>query len=212
MLMRRSGVLFLIIGGLAASAISAPRTAVHSETRVALLIHSGFGFPEENNLRGGFEAGFGIILPLAPRLSLATEFLEWKDTAKQSYGKLYNGTLTLAPLLASLHYEFYANAYFTAYGLAGAAYMLTRFRIGSYVSAPEVKIDQNVDRGLALFGGLGANLALATNLVFYFEASYLRRSLPATTITRDVNVGESETRITANLRHVFLKFGLKLYF
>ena len=89
---------------------------------------------------------------------------------------------------------------------------MTRFRIGSYASVPEVKIEQNVDRGLAFVGGLGANLALATNLVFYFEASYLRRSLPATTVTHDLNLGDSVTPLTANLRHVFLKFGAKLYF
>jgi hypothetical protein len=210
--MRRLSLILLILVGGLASAAPAPYSSVHAETRLALMVHTGFGFPEENNLRGGFETGFGFIVPLAPRLSLAAEFLEWKDTAKQSAGKLYNGTLTLAPILASVHYEFYANRYFAAYGLAGAAYLVTSFRIGSYVSAPEVRIEQNVDRGVALFGGLGANLALATNLNFFFEMSYLRRSLPATTITHDQNSGDSETGIMANLRHVFMKIGAKLYF
>lgn len=209
--MRRLAIV-LFLGGLAAAA-AAPLPAADSETRIALIAHTGFGFPEENNLRGGFETGFGFVLPLAPRLSLAAEFLEWKDTAKQSNGKLYNGTLTLTPILASLHYEFYTNEYFTAYALAGAAYIVTRFRIGSYVSVPEVKIEQRVDSDLALFGGMGVNLALATNLVFFCEMSYLRRSLPATTVTYDLNLGgDSETRFTANLRHIFMKFGAKLYF
>ena len=176
------------------------------------MAHSGFGFPEENNLRGGLVTGFGFILPIAPRVSLAAEFLKWKDTAKQSHGKLYNGTLTLAPILASLQYEFYRNKYFAGYGLAGAAYIVARFRIGSYVAVPEVKIEQRVDSGLAFFAGLGANLNLTSNLVFFFEASYLRRSLPATTVVHDMNLGDSESRITANLRHVFLKFGAKLFF
>lgn len=211
--MRRLGIVLLILlGGLSASASEAPLPAVRSETRLALMVHTGFGFPEENNLRGGFETGFGFILPIVPRLSIAAEFLQWKDTAKQSAGKLYDGTLTLAPILASLHYEFYANRYFTAYGLAGGAYIVSRFRIGTNVSVPEVEIEQSVDRGLALFGGLGANLALARNMVFFFEMSYLRRSLPVTTTTHDLNLGDTESRITANLRHVFMKFGAKLYF
>ena len=208
--MRRLGIAFLAAGLI--SALSVPLPAFGSETRIALMAHTGFGFPEENNLRGGFAAGFGFILPLAPRVSLAAEFLEWKDTSKQSFGKLLNGTLTLAPILASLQYEFAVTRYFTAYVLAGGAYIIPRFRIGSYVAVPEVKIEQHVESGLAFFGGLGVNLPLGPNLVFYAEASYLRRSLPATTVVYDLNLGDSESHITANLRHVFLKFGAKLFF
>jgi len=182
-------------------------------TRAAsVLVHAGFGFPEENNLRGGLESGFGVVLPIGPRFNVAVEYTAWKDTSKQSFGKLYNGTLTLAPIQASLQYEFYRNMYFTAYGLGGVAYIVSRFRIGTYVSIPEVRIDQSVESGWALFGGLGANLALSRSVVFYFEASYLRRSLPGTTVTHDQNLGDSSSSITANLRHVFLKAGLKLSF
>ena len=67
--------------------------------------------------------------------------------------------------------------YFTAYALGGAAYIVSRFRIGSYPSVPDVTIEQRVDNGIALFGGLGANLALSKKVAFYFEASYMRRSL-----------------------------------
>jgi opacity protein-like surface antigen len=181
-------------------------------TRASVLVHAGFGFPEENNLRGGLESGFGVILPIGPRFNVAVEYTFWKVTSKQSFGKLYNGTLTLAPIQASLQYEFYRNMYFTAYGLGGVAYIVSRFRIGSYVSIPEVRIDQSVESGWALFGGLGANLDLSRSVVFYFEASYLRRSLPGTTVSHDQNLGDSSSSITANLRHVFLKAGLKLSF
>ena len=211
--MRRSGIVLLVLllaGSGVASAASL--AAAGPEKRVAVTAHAGFGFPEENNLRGGLETGFGFILRLAPRVSLAAELMQWKDKAMQSHGKLYNGTLTLAPILASVHYEFYANRYFTAYAIAGAAYVVTSFRMGSYVAVPEVKIEQRVADGLAFFGGLGANLSLAKDLVFFCEASYLRRSLPGTTVTHDLNFGDSEARITANLRHVFWKFGAKFYF
>jgi predicted porin len=193
----------LVLGGAAASAY---------ETRPAILAHAGFGFPEENNLRGGWETGFGLLLPIARHLALAVEYAEWKDTSKQSFGKLYNGTLTLAPIQASLQLEFYQNMYFTAYALGGAAYIVSRFRIGSYPSVPDVTIEQRVDNGIALFGGLGANLALSKKVAFYFEASYMRRSLPAQTIVHDVAQGDSETPLTANLRHVFLRMGLKFLF
>jgi hypothetical protein len=200
-----------LIAILAALILGAP-AAPAFQTRPVILAHAGFGFPEENNLRGGLESGFGVVLPLVFRLALAVEYIAWKDTAKQSFGKLYNGTLTLAPLQASLQYQFYQNRYFTAYGLTGAAYIVSSFRIGPYVSVPEVKIEQRVDSGWAFFAGLGADLALSTNLGFYFEASYMRGSLPATTIYHDMNLGDSESRITSNLRHVFLKMGLKLSF
>ena len=136
-------------------------------------------FREENNLRGGLAPGFGLILPLTPRVSLAVEFAAWKDTAKQSFGKLYNGTLTLAPILASVQYEFYRNRYFTAYALGGAAYIVSRFRIGSYVAVPEVQDRaehrERLGRSSAAWG---PDLSLAKHLVFYLR-SLLSAPVPA---------------------------------
>jgi hypothetical protein len=195
-----------------AALILGASTAPAYETRPAILVHAGFGFPEENNLHGGWESGLGFVLPFAPRLAVAVEYLQWKDTSKQSFGKLYPGTLTLAPIQASLQYGFYENMYFRGYALAGAAYIVSRFRIGAYLSIPEVTIEQRVENGWAFFGGLGANLALSKTFDFYIEMSYMRRSLPAVTIVHDTNLGNSETSLTANLRHVFLKMGLKFYF
>jgi len=182
------------------------------DNRAGFLAHAGFGFPEENNLRGGLETGVGLILPILPRLSLAAEYIAWKDTSRTSYGKLYDGTLSLAPIQASLQYEFYENMYFTAYALGGVSYIVSHFRIGSYLAAPDVTINQKVNNGFALFGGLGANLALSKMVAFYIEASYMRRSLPAQTILHDSTRGDTEIPITANLRHVFLKMGLKFLF
>jgi hypothetical protein len=197
---------------LATALLAAPPVPVPAATRAAILVHAGFGFPEENNLRGGLVSGFGLVVSIAPRINLTAEYNAWKDTSKQSSGKLYNGTLTLAPIQASIQYAFYRNMYFTAYALGGAAYIVSRFKIGSYASVPEVRIEQSVDNGWGLFGGVGANLAVWRGADFYFEVSYMRRSLPAKTVVHDMNFGDSVSPLTANLRHVFLKAGLKLSF
>jgi opacity protein-like surface antigen len=179
---------------------------------LSLQVQAGFGFPEEGTFRGGVETGFGFALPLVERLSLSAEFLRWNVTSKQAYGKFYNGTVTVSPILVSLQYEFARNNYFVPYALIGLGYVYAQFKIGSYVSIPEVRIEQRIEKGVAPYLGLGARVAFGPSVSFFCEAAYLRRQGPATTITHDMNLGDSVDQITANLRHVFLKFGLKLFF
>ena len=180
--------------------------------RRAIQAHGGYAFHEENNLRGGFESGFGFSYPLGKRFSMSFEFSHWQATSKESFRKLHNGRITVSPILICLQYEFLQNKFFLPYAFGGGAFVFARFKMGSYASIPEVKIEQKVEDGPGLYFGLGGRIAFSHALSFFCEVAYLRRMAPAKTIIRDMNLWTSTEEIIANLRTVFLKFGLKLFF
>jgi opacity protein-like surface antigen len=198
-------VLFLAFGLLGGMAFGQSR-------RPSLFAQGGGAFHEENNLRPGVETGFGFSYPLGKRLSLSLEYLYWKSESKEFRTKLYNGTLTLSPVLLSLQFDFLRNTFFFPYAFVGGGYLFSRFRIGSYVSIPEVKIDQRVADGPAFYFGLGARIAFSETWSFLSEAAYLVRNATGETIISDMNKGISTEKIWVNIHVVFLKFGVRFYF
>lgn len=169
----------------------------------------GYAFPEENKHRGGPQTGFGIFFPVGGRMSVSFEFMRWAVRSLGSPGKLYAGRIEISPIAASVRLEFLRNQFFFPYGFAGAAYVFTRFEIGPVISIPEVRIGQRIESGWAPYLGLGARLALSRILSFTSEVAYLARTAAARTVFTDMNLGISTEDITANLRTVFLKFGLQ---
>jgi len=204
MMKRRLAVILILCAALPATAQRSPGPTAFAQ--------GGGAFQEENNLRPGFQTGFGFSLALGPGWQLCIEYLHWTSSSKTYGGKLYDGTLSLSPVSAAVLIEFLPNRWFIPYALAGAAYVFTSFRIGPLATAPEIRIDQKVRGGAAPYIGLGARVLLSDALSFYAEASYLRRTLPGETIVRDMNRGVSSRAIGVNVRTVFLKFGLKFHF
>lgn len=187
-----------------------PLASAQSE-RLSLFAQGGGAFHEENNLKPGVETGFGISYPLGDRFSLGLEFMVWQSRSKEFPTKLHNGTLTLSPVFVSLQYNFHRNKFFFPYAFIGGGYMFTHFKIGHYISIPEIKIDQRVAEGPALSFGLGARIALRETWSFFSEAAYLIRNAAGETIFTDMNRGVTKENIAVNLHVVFLKFGLRLY-
>jgi len=197
--------------GLAAVALCAPAQAMGQMKSVIVHGHAGYAFPEEGNLRPGFETGFGVAVPFLRQFWLSVEYSHWASASKTARGLLYGGTVSVSPVIACLQYEFLDNRFFVPYGFAGAAFVFARFAIGPLITIPEVKIDQTIENGPSLYFGLGARLAFSRTASFFSEVSYLHRTAPGTTLIDDMNLGLTEKPIVVNLRTVFIKFGLKLF-
>jgi opacity protein-like surface antigen len=180
--------------------------------RFALFLQGAGAGHEENNLKVGLASGFGLSIPISERISVTAELDYWWTRSRSSFRKLYNGQLTVAPLLIGLQYEFLPNAYFTPYGVIGAGYLYSKFRIGSVMTPPEVTIDQTVRSGWAAHLGLGARFRISDFWSFFSEIDYLIRTAPAQTIVRDLNSGVSKDDIWVNLHVVLLKFGGRFSF
>jgi len=180
--------------------------------RVTFSLQGGGAGHEENNLHVGLASGFGISVPLTPRLSAIAEIDHWSTESRSSFGKLYNGRLALTPFLLGLRYEFGGDGYFVPFVVAGAGYVGTRFRIGPIVTDPEVTIEQNVRSGGAGFIGFGAAWRLTALWEFFSEMDYLIRTAPGRTVVRDLNQGVSTEDIWVNLHVVYWKFGFRILF
>jgi opacity protein-like surface antigen len=204
--MSRTVIAGIIVAALLATAVAVPAAA---QRGFGVQIQGGYAFPEENKHRGGPETGFGVFLPLAGRMSLSFEFMRWTVRSLGSPGKLYPGRIEISPVAAAVRFEFLRNQFFYPYGFAGVAFVFSRFEIGPVASIPEVKINQKIENGFAPYLGFGARLALSPALSFTCEVAYLARTAKAQTIFDDMNSGISTEDLTANLRTVFLKFGLQ---
>jgi len=202
---RRSFALIFAIGLLIGTAFGQSR-------RPSVFAQGGGAFHEENNLRPGVETGFGFSYPLGKRFSLSLEYLRWQSESKEFRTKLYNGNLILSPVLLSLQFYFHRNTFFFPYGFLGGGYLFSRFKIGRYISIPEVKIDQHVDGGPAFYLGLGARIAFSETWSFLSEVDYLIRNASGETIISDMNKGVTREKIWVNIHVVFLKFGVRFYF
>jgi len=174
--------------------------------------HAGYAFHESGNLRGGLETGFGFAYPLTERFWISIELSHWKTMTKPVPGILRDGTVTVSPIIASLQYDFLNNRFFIPYAFAGGAFVFTKFKIGPVISIPEVKINQTIENGPAYYLGIGARIPFTRWVSFCGEVSYLVRKGPGKTIIKDMSLGTSEEAMVINLKTVFVKFGLKLFF
>ena len=195
-----------------AALIPAGLPATASQRIFGVHIQGGYAFPEENKHRGGLETGFGVFFTNGGRTSLVFEFMRWTVQSLGSPGKLYAGTIEVSPIAATVRFELLRNQFFFPYAFAGAAFVFTRIEIGPAIAIPELRIDQEIDDGVAPYFGIGARLALTRFISFTGEAAYLARTAPARTIFNDMNSGTTTEDITANLRTVLFKFGLQLVF
>jgi len=182
------------------------------QTRSAVVHgHAGYGFQEEGNLRPGFETGFGFAYPFAERFWISVEFSRWTTVSKTAAGLLYDGTVAVAPIIACLQAEFLDNRFFVPYAFAGAAFVFARFEIGPIITIPEIRIDQTVEDGPALYFGVGSRIPFSRTVSFSSEVSYLHRTAGGETLIQDMNRGLSRTPLVVNLRTVHIKFGLRVY-
>lgn len=202
-----AGMAALLVGLLLASAAPAEEAR---PARFSLVLLGGGAFHEENNIQPAFGSGLGLRVALSRRLGLNLEFDYWTARSRQSFRKLYDGRVFLTPVMISLVYDFEPIGRLTPYVQAGGSYVFTRFRIGSYIAIPEVRIEQRIESGPAFHFGFGASWDLSRSWSFLIETAYFVRTAPAQTIFRDMNTGVTTDHIWANLRTVFLRFGFRL--
>lgn len=197
---------------IAAVLLAAAAPVLAQSPRIAFSFQGGGAGHEENNLSIGLAGGCSLTVPLFSRMSLVAEIDHWRTGSRTSYRKLYQGRLSLTPVLAGLRYDFPGNGYFSPYVLAGAGYIGSRFRIGSPAVVPEATTRQEVLSGAAAFVGLGALWKLSGYWDFFTELNYLFRKAPARTITTDAEQNVDVDGIWVNLHVVYWKFGLRFLF
>jgi len=191
------------------AAAAGPASA--STSRFSLAIQGGFAGQEENNLGPALQGGAGFGFSLGRGFSVTGEAAFWKSRSRTSFRKLYEGTLTVLPVLVSLRYEFRPNAYFIPYALAGGSYVFARYRLGHPEALPWVRVEQRVEAGPAFHLGLGVRVPLTWKASFFGEALYIIRSAPAETKLWGADEVFKRDDIRVNLHTVLVKFGVRFF-
>ena len=169
-------------------------------------------FPNEKNIKSGFESGFGFSLPLMRKIFLGLNFGHWKSSVHKEVGKLYEGKLSVTPFFFSLQFKPMEKNTINPYVLFGVSIVFARFEIGEYISIPEVTISQKIRNGLGLHIEGGSDLHLTENLAFFAAMNYLFWKTKAETTISDMNFGLSTEEFSIRLDSLILKVGMKYFF
>jgi len=180
------------------------KRSVHAQAGVAL--------PQAENIRSGFVTGFGLSLPLGRGLALTFDFSYWKSTTENQPGKLMEGKLEITPFLISLEYFPLKRMGINPYFMVGGGFVFSSFKIGQYISIPEVTIRQKIASGPGALLGVGAAVSIVKNLFLFGEAKYLYRQAKGKTIITDMNRGTLTEEFSVDLGSFILHSGIKYYF
>ncbi|MGB8952353.1 MAG: hypothetical protein WCC06_06785, partial [Candidatus Aminicenantales bacterium] len=178
----------------------------------SIHVNGGVVCPRANNLDSGIQSGFGFNFPIDQKFFLSLEFDYWKNAAHEEREKLYNGKLTLTPIWTSLHYDFWRGKNITSYFFIGVGYVFASFKIGEYISIPEVQMNQKVKSGWGYRLGSGVRLKLSRDFCVYGELSYWLRNAEAQTVISDMNLGISTHEFSVHLDAVWIQLGILYYF
>lgn len=183
-----------------------------SNQRPNLRIYGGISLPQEGQIKSGLSSGFGFSLPLTKSFLFQLDFGYWKCQVESRPGRLYEGELFFAPLLFSFHFIARISGILKPYVFIGSGYAFNHFKMGSYVSIPEVTIDQSIQNGFLIQGGAGMALSMAKRLDAFFELDYLYREGKGKTTFSDMNLGIFQEEFSLNLSSLGVKIGIKYLF
>ena len=178
--------------------------------RLGFFINVAGYFPSQKNINFGYGSGIGGVFYLNPNISIS---LEWKYSrfgVDKEEGKFLDGTLTVTPLVASVHYNISMSETFSPYVFAGGGLFFSTMRLGERTDWEEANVRrQEIKNGLGFYGGIGSTIKLNERLSLFFEGLYLRRTADAETIYLD---NSPSTTFRVNLSSFSVLIGLDYFY
>jgi opacity protein-like surface antigen len=174
-------------------------------------VNPGAAFPQENNIKSGFESGFGMSFPLMKRVVLSLDFSYWKSTVEEEAGKLFNGKLSVTPFFLSFQFNLMEKGRIIPYVFLGPNLVFSTFEIGEYYSIPELTINQEIHNGVGFHVGGGGDILLTDNWALFGSLTYLFRKTNGETRYTDMNLGVRTEEFSVSLNSFILKVGIKYF-
>lgn len=177
--------------------------------RVGFFINAAGFFPTQKNINAGYGSGIGGVFYLNPSVSISLEWKYGRSSVEKEEGRFLDGTLTVTPLVASIHYNISMSKTFSPYVFAGGGLFFSSFRLSEQGDLVEANVRrQEIHTGLGFYGGIGSTIKLNDRLSLFFEGLYLGRMADAETIYLD-NSPSSTFRV--NLSSFSILIGLSYY-
>ncbi len=161
------------------------REDCREQKKIPISNAAGF-FPSKKNIHTGYGFGIGGVIYLNPDISVSLEWKYARFSVDKEEGQFLNGTLTVTPLVASIHYNISVSETFSPYVFTRGGYFFNSFRLRELTNWEEANVRrQEIDNGLGFHGGIGSSIKLNEKLSLFFEGLYLRRTADAETIYLD---------------------------
>jgi opacity protein-like surface antigen len=178
--------------------------------RLGFFINAAGYFPTQKNINAGYGSGIGGVFYLNPNVSISLEWKYSRFSVDKEEGKFLDGTLTVTPLVASIHYNISISETFAPYVFAGGGLFISSFRLSEREDLEEANVRrQEIKNGLGFYGGIGSTIRLNDRLSLFFEGLYLRRTADAETIYLD---NSPSTTFRVNLSSVSILIGLNYFY
>ncbi len=178
--------------------------------RVGFFINAAGLFPTQKNINTGYGSGIGGEFYLNPDVSISLEWKYSRFSVDKEEGRFLDGTLTVTPLVASIHYNISISETFAPYVFAGGGLFISSFRLSERGDLEEANVRrQEIKNGLGFYGGIGSTIKLNDRLSLFFEGLYLRRTADAETIYLDHS---PSTTFRVNLSSVSILIGLSYFY
>jgi hypothetical protein len=185
---------------------------VNAETQtLSFYAKMGIASPFEDHIHSGLSGAFGLALHIDNKISVSIDLNSWKSSVDEKLHNVFNGKMTLTPLLISLKYSLYLDNRIYPYTIIGGGYVFTHFRMDDLITIPEITISQEVMGGLCFHAGVGALVKISKSFGLVGEGVCLfRKSEGVTTIT-DMNFGFSSEEFSVRLNTILFQVGI-VYF
>jgi opacity protein-like surface antigen len=185
-------------------------SAFAQRPRIGFFINAAGFFPTQKNLNFGYGSGIGGVFYLKPDISISLEWKYSRFSVDKEEGKFLDGTLTVTPLVASVHYNLSVSETFSPYIFAGGGLFLSSLRLSDRRDLEEAKVRrQEIKNGIGFYGGIGSTIKLNERLHLFFEGLYLGRTADAETIYID---NSPTTTFRVNLSSFSALIGLDYFY
>ena len=177
--------------------------------RLGFFIGAAGYFPSQKNINAGYGSGIGGVFYINPNVSLSLEWKYSQFSVDKEEGRFLDGTLTVTPVVASLHYNIPMSESISPYVFAGGGLFFSSFRLGERGEEDKNVRRQEIKNGLGFYGGVGSVFKLNERLSLFLEGLYLRRTADAETIFID---NSPSTTFRANLSSFSILIGLSYFY
>lgn len=158
----------------------------------ALLVDFSHINPGQKTWHKAWAAGFGIALPLSPRLAFYINFGHWRFHVSSRDKKLFEGTLNLSPLSSGFYFLIFPQKMISPLLALGGGYFFSDYQVNRerMIMIPEIiKLNQKVKGSLSWQWGGGVVIRISKKADIWFQMERHQTSLSVETIIEDLNLG-----------------------
>ncbi|MFQ6083097.1 MAG: OmpW family outer membrane protein [Candidatus Aminicenantia bacterium] len=172
-----------------------------------------YATPLEKIYGSGFMSGLSFSFTIGNNFALEIDSGNWKSEVEEKEGGLYQGKLSITPVLFTGQFLIPVGRSFIPYLGIGFGYYFNHFNLSEeIITIPEVKINQEVEDIFGIHFGGGFDYFFTENMALNGDVKYCLIKPQGITSIIDMNTRVTKEYFDINLKTILFKIGVKIYF